>query len=429
MKVDPPERPSASFAYDDPDFADLAKVETELRRAGEVCHQCRRCLPLCPSFPKLFDLIDATDQEIAGVTLAGFEAVNELCYHCKLCYNHCPYTPPHEWDIDFPQLMRRHQLARAKRDGVPLARKLTTQTDLLGKVASLAPPLMNFANTNRLSRIAMEKTVGIHRDWVQPSYYFETADRWWKRRGGAKGSGENGRAVLFTTCFVNYSDPVAARSAVVVLEHSGVRVEVAYERCCGMPFTDVGDLDAARRNAAQNIADLLPHVEAGALIVVPGPSCSLMLKHEYPKLVPGEAAQKIAAATRDLMEYVVELARAKTLKRDFQHKLGHVAYHAPCHLRAQNIGFRSRDVLALIAEQVTLIEACSGVDGTWGMQAKFHDASLQVAKKLLGTLGASGADHYATDCPLSGLRIEEGLHKKAVHPIVLLRHAYGIAAE
>jgi Fe-S oxidoreductase len=431
LKVDLPERASTSLSYDDPDFADMAKVEKELRRAGEVCHQCRRCLPLCPSFPKLFELIDATEQEIAGVTLAGFDAVNELCYHCKLCYNHCPYTPttPHEWDIDFPLLMRRHQQARAKRDGVPLARKLTTQTDLLGKVASLAPPLMNFANTNRLSRIAMEKTVGIHRDWVQPSYYFETVDRWWKRRGGAKGSGENGRAVLFTTCFVNYSDPVAARSAVAVLEHSGVRIDVAYERCCGMPFTDVGDLDSARRNAAQNVADLLPLVEAGATIVAPGPSCSLMLKHEYPKLVPGEAAQKVAAATRDLMEYVVELARAQKLKRDFQHKLGHVAYHAPCHLRAQNIGFRSRDVLKLVAEEVTLIDACSGVDGTWGMQAKFHDASLQVAKKLLSALGASGAEHYATDCPLSGLRIEEGLHKKAVHPIVLLRHAYGIAAE
>ena len=63
------------------------------------------------------------------------------------------------------------------------------------------------------------------------------------------------------------------------------------------------------------------------------------------------------------------------------------------------------------------------------MQAKFHDASLQVAKKLLDALGASGADHYATDCPLSGLRIEEGLHRKPLHPIVLLRHAYGIAAE
>jgi glycerol-3-phosphate dehydrogenase subunit C len=428
VKVELPERPSAELHYEDPDYRDPAKLERELRRVAEVCHQCRRCLPLCPSFPRLFDLIDATPDEVAGVTWAGFEDVNELCYHCKACYNHCPYTPPHEWDVDFPALMRRQQLTRAARKGVPLGRKLTTRTDWIGKLASLAPPLMNFANRNRLSRVLMEKTIGIHRDWVQPSYFFETVERWFRRRG-AKGSGANGRAVLFTTCFVNYSEPVTGRSAVAVLEHAGVRVEVAYERCCGMPFTDTGDLDSARAAAEANVALLLPKVEAGALVLAPGPSCSLMLKAEYPRLLRTDAARRVAAATRDLMEYVHQLAREKKLPRDFTQRLGKVAYHAPCHLRAQNIGFRSRDLLNLVADDVVLVDACSGVDGTWGMQARFHEASLGVAKKMLGAIDAAGADHVATDCPLSALRIEEGLGRKAVHPIVLLRHAYGIPAE
>ncbi len=428
MKVQAPELPSSEWSYDDPDYLDAAKVERELRRVGEVCHQCRRCLPLCPSFPKLFELIDATPREVAGVAAAGFDAVNELCYHCKLCYNHCPYTPPHEWDVDFPALMRRHQLLRAERDGVPLARRLTTRTDLIGKLASLAPPLMNFANRNRASRVLMEKTIGIHRDWVQPSYFFETAARWWRKRG-ARGTGANGEAVLFTTCSVEYSDPLVARSAVVVLERSGVRVELAYERCCGMPFTDVGDLDAARANAERNVALLLPAVERGAKVVVPGPSCSLMLKEEYPRLLRSEAASRVAAATRDLMEHVYELARAKQLERTFERRLGKIAYHAPCHLRAQNIGFRSRDVLRLVSDEVLLIEACSGVDGTWGMQARFHEASLAVARRLLDAIEGSGAEHVATDCPLAALRIEEGTGRRAVHPIVLLRHAYGLPAE
>jgi len=428
VKVPAPELPSTEWRYDDPDHLDPAKLERELRRVGEVCHQCRRCLPLCPSFPKLFELIDATGREVEGVDMAGFDAVNELCYHCKLCYNHCPYTPPHEWDVDFPALMRRHQLFRAKRDGVPLARRLTTRTDLIGKLASLAPPLMNFANRNRASRVMMEKTVGIHRDWVQPSYCSDTVSRWFRKRG-PRGDGRSGEAVLFTTCSVEYSDPLVARSAVAVLERSGVRVDVAYERCCGMPFTDVGDLDAARRNAERNVAELLPHVERGASVVVPGPSCSLMLKEEYPKLLRSDAARRVAAATKDLMEYVYDLARAKLLDREFPQRVGKVAYHAPCHLRAQNLGFRSRDVLRLVAEEVELVDACSGVDGTWGMQARFHEASLQVAKRLLETLERSGAEHFATDCPLSALRIEEGLGRKAVHPIVLLRHAYGIPAE
>ncbi len=429
MSIEQPRRPSSELGYEDADTLDLAQIERELRRVGDICHQCRRCLPLCPAFPTLFDLVDASEAEVGGVTMEGFERVNDLCYHCKLCYNHCPYHPPHDWDVDFPALMRRHQLARAGRDGVPLARKLTTRTDLIGKLGSLAPPIMNFANRNRVSRLLMEKTVGIHRDWVQPSYFFETVERWFAKRGGSRVQESDLRVVLFTTCSVNYSDPIAGRSAVVVLEHSGVRVDLAYDRCCGMPFTDTGDLQSARRHAEANVALLHRHVEAGATVVVPGPSCSLMLKEEYPRLLESEEARRVAECTRDLMEYLYQLARADRLERDFQCSLGKVAYHAPCHLRAQNIGFRSRDLLKLAAEEVELIDACSGVDGTWGMQARFHEESLKVAEKMLDRLDRSAADHVATDCPLSALRIEEGLGRKAVHPIVLLRHAYGIPAE
>lgn len=428
MKVSPPERPSTELRYGDPDYLDAARLETELRRVGDICHQCRRCLPLCPSFPKLFELIDATPDEVAGVAMAGFEEVNELCYHCKLCYNHCPYTPPHEWDVDFPALMRRHQVARAERDGIPLTRRLTTNTDLLGKVGSLAPPLMNFANQNRASRVMMEKTLGIHRDWVQPSFYSETVDRWFAKRD-QETSGENGHVVLFTTCSVNYNDPIAGRSAVTVLEHSDVRVELCYERCCGMPYTDTGDMESAKRNAERNVADLLPYVEAGATVVVPGPSCSLMLKEEYPRLLGTSEAARVAENTQDLMEYLYHLARAKLMKRDFGESLGRVAYQAPCHIRHQNIGFRARDLLKVAGAEVILVDACSGVDGTWGMQARFHDISMKVAGPMLDRIREAEPDHIATDCPLSALRIQEGLGRAAVHPVVLLRHAYGLSAE
>jgi Fe-S oxidoreductase len=282
---------------------------------------------------------------------------------------------------------------------------------------------MNAANRNRLSRVMMEKTLGIHRDWIQPSFHRETVKRWFAKKP-RRPEGENGHAVLFTTCSVNFNDPDTGRAAVEILERNGVRVDLCYERCCGMPFTDTGDLDAARRNAEKNVADLLPYVEAGATVVVPGPSCSLMLKTEYPRLLESEDAERVANGTQDLMEYLYGLARAKKLDRNFKSSLGKVAYHAPCHLRAQNIGFRSRELLELAADEVVLVDACSGVDGTWGMQKRFYDESMKVASGMLERLDAAKPDWVSTDCPLAALRIEKGLGVKPLHPVVLLNRAY-----
>jgi Fe-S oxidoreductase len=427
MHVGLPQKPSSEWSYDDPDYWEEAQLEAELRRAGDICHQCRRCLPLCPSFPKLFELVDATDEEIAGVTMQGFEEVNELCFHCVACFNHCPYHPPHEWDVDFPKLMRRHQLIRTKRDGVSLSRKLTTRTDLLGKLGRAAPPLMNLANKNRLSRVMMEKTVGIHRDWLQPTYHGETLEDWWNKRPpvAPKTAGQR-KAVLFPTCSVNYNDPDTGRAAVEVLEHNGIEVAFAYDRCCGMPFTDTGDLDAARRNAQRNVDAFLPHVDSGAEVIVPGPSCSLLMKHEYPKLLGTPESERVAGAVRDLMEYLFSIGRAKELDREFPKPLGKVAYHAPCHLRAQNVGFPTRALLKLAGADVEVIDACSGVDGTWGMQARFFDESQKVASKLITRIEGAESDEVATDCPLAALRIEERTGRKALHPINLLHRAYGL---
>ena len=441
MQVSPPDKPSTALSYDDASYWDAAQLERELRRVGDICHQCRRCLPLCPSFPKLFELVDASEAEIAGVSMQGFDEVNELCFHCELCYNHCPYTPPHAWDVDFPALMRRQQLVRARRDGVPLLRKLTTHTDWIGKIGRAAPLLMNLANRNRLSRVLMEKTLGIHRDWIQPPYHSQTTERWFRSRAGRPlrkrendlpegaeaGADARKRVVLFPTCSVNYSDPLAGRASVEVLEHNGIEVDFSYDRCCGMPFTDIGDLDSARRNAERNVGALLPHVEAGARVVVPGPSCSLMMKTQYPKLLGTPAAERVAGAIRDLMEYLFELGRAKQLNREFKNPLARVAYHAPCHLRAQNVGSPSRALLKLAGAEVELIEACSGVDGTWGMQARHHANSLRVASRLLSRIEQSEPDDVATDCPLAALRIEERLGRRPVHPVVLLWRSYGLA--
>ena len=57
------------------------------------------------------------------------------------------------------------------------------------------------------------------------------------------------------------------------------------------------------------------------------------------------------------------------------------------------------------------------------------DESLEVARKMLTGIREAEAEHVATDCPLAALRIEEGLGRKAAHPVVLMARAYGIPVE
>ena len=95
-----------------PEYLDEPDLRVELERVYDLCHGCRLCFNLCPSFPTLFDFIDARDGDVAGMTPAEQDQVVDECYQCKLCYVKCPYVPPHEWQLDFPRLMMRAHAVR-----------------------------------------------------------------------------------------------------------------------------------------------------------------------------------------------------------------------------------------------------------------------------------------------------------------------------
>lgn len=409
----------------DPLFLDQIALEKELTRVFEHCHDCRRCLPLCPSFPSLFEAIDNHEQKAEDLTPQETREVVDHCYQCKLCYNHCPYHPPHEWEIDFPKLMTRAKLVYAEKEGIPLSDKVGMRQDAMGRISCLTSAMTNKGFRNRAVRTLMEKGTGIDRRWLMPTYEKQPYSS--SYRGHVPVPAVNGKVLLFTTCFVEYAEAQTAHAAVSVLEHNGVAVEAAYDRCCGAPFLHGGDLKNAKKNAAKVVEALAPKVKEGFPIVVPGPTCSLQLKQEYPELLGTEDAKLVSKNTYDIGEYLYQLGREKKLKREFPIPLGKVAYHLPCHLKSQNIGFRSRQLLKFAgATEVEMLDNCSGVDGTWGMKARWYDKSMKIADKLLNGVKESNPNHVATDCPLSALRIKEGTGYTAVHPIVLLQKAYGL---
>ncbi len=414
-----------------PEFWNPADVEGELRRVYDICNGCRRCASLCPSFKVLLNSLDAdeVDGDVEKLSPGALTRVVDLCYQCKLCYNHCPYTPPHRWQVDFPRLMLRSRAAQARRDGVSLQDRFLGNTELVGKLGSLSAPLSNWMSEISVHRAFMQAVVGIHKDRNLPAFHRETFSKWFDRRKPARFEPQ-ARVALFATCSVEYNTPITGKAAVAVLERNRVEVTLPAQRCCGMPYLDGGAVNEARVLIASNVRTLAAAIRQGREIVVPGPTCSYMLKREYPWLDGSDDARLVAEHTQDLFEYLMRLRAEGRLDTSFPKNPGRVAYHLPCHLKAQNMGTKSADLLRLIpGTQVEVIERCSGVDGTWGFKKEYYELSLTVADPLLKGVEAARPDCVATDCPLAALQITQGTGRIAKHPIQILADAYGLEIE
>ena len=423
-------------------YWDPASLDRELMRVFDLCNGCRMCFKFCPSFPTLFDAVDATeDANVFEVSAAKKDQIVDECFQCKLCYVNCPYTATdeHKYNIDYPALMQRYRLIKSKKDGIRLREKILQNPDLAGKMNSgLISGLVNYALNSNFHRAIAEAILGIHRKKKMPAFHRTTFMRWFEKRskeleknGGGVAANPSAKVVLFATCFVNFNNPRVGKDAVEVLEKNNVRVECPSQNCCGMPGLDSGDLDFALKKMRGNIEKLYPYAADGYKILAINPTCSLMLKKEYPVFMPEgelrEKAQAISSATRDLHEFLFELKNEEKLNRDFQSSPGKVAYHVPCHLRMQNIGLRSRDIMKLIpGAKIVPVADCCGHDGTWAMKTEYFEMSLKTGKRTFDALKSQNANEVATDCPLAAIQLQQGLEseREAVHPISILAKAY-----
>lgn len=415
---------------------DPAQLDKETLRIYEICDGCRRCFNLCPSFNTLLDRIDVYEGDVAKLTSTDHRQVVDECYYCKLCFNHCPYTPPHQYEIDFPHLMILWKKRLAKERGVSWRDKLLLNTDLIGRLGALTAPFANWLLGNRLVRWVAEMVAGVHRDRQVLRFSGETFPRWFNRRQQSQRVTDPVKKVaLFSSCLVNYQATDIGKATVQVLEKNGVEVVVPEQRCCGMPSFDIGDTDGIEQAAKANIASLSPWVSKGYDIVVPTASCSLMLKREYPELIRDEKTRQVAERTFDICEYLMKMKKDGQLVTSFSRRPGRVAYQIPCHLRDQNIGFKSKELMECAGAQVEVIEKCSGHDGAWSAKVEFFSLSMKIAGKAVRAIEQTPADIVASDCPLAGLQLDQAGAsaqvggKATLHPIQIVRDAYGLARD
>jgi glycerol-3-phosphate dehydrogenase subunit C len=438
-----------------PKYLDEADLREEMTRVYDLCHGCRLCFKFCSAFPSLFDAVDRhDDQDTAKLTVAEQDRVVDECFHCKLCYVNCPYIPgQHEWALDFPRLMLRAEqvLHRDRRRSV--RRRVTDQAlgrmDAVGRLNSRLAPLVNkiMATPGSTGRKLMEKVSGISSQRVLSPYARQRFSTWFRRRtrGAESGpdAGTQSHAVLFPTCLVEYSETRIGKDLVQVMERNDIGCELpGGQVCCGAPWLHSGDVDSFRRQARTNVKVLADAVRAAedrgeqdVAVVVSQPTCGYVLKFDYRDYLAGEGgqvaadAELVAGRTRDAAEHLMKVHKGDGpgLDTEFKGEVPEtVTYHAPCHLRAQNVGLRSRDLIKLTGAKIKVVAECSGIDGTWGLRADNLELSRKVGRKLGAALERAGGDVVAGDCQLANGGILDETGRQAVHPISLVARAYGI---
>ena len=440
--LEPPVR--HPIAWEDPDFYDAEKIDAELRRVFDICHGCRRCFNLCDSFPRLFDLVDNSKTgELDTVDSSDFGPVVDACTLCDMCFmTKCPYVPPHEFNLDFPHLMLRYRAAQLRRGDVGRLQRELTETDRNGKLAGLAAPIANWAGRtdNEVTRPLLEKIAGVDRAAALPRFHGKTLvlrAMEGKPEVNREAPAFGRKVVLYATCFANYNNPSIGTAALAVLAKNGVESEIVYPACCGMPQLEQGDLARVADSARRISAVLVPWIDEGYDVVALVPSCALMLKFEWPLILPQDAAVKqVAESTFDATEYIVDIAKHEGLAPGLQPLDGGVALHIACHARAQNMGQKATEMMRLIpAADLTVIERCSGHGGSWGIMKGNFETALKIGRPVARQAGDSGKTYLASECPLAGMHIVQGTERldqgtnqagPALHPIELFARAYGL---
>ena len=425
--------------FNHPDFLDPKKLDDEMRRVFDICHGCRRCFNLCDSFPTLFSFIDNSKEgEVSSLSSKKFSKIVDACTLCDMCFmTKCPYVPPHEFNLDFPHLMLRYRTYQKKIGKLSKTPSQLAKIDRNAKFGVIFSRIINwFTNIkNKFFRQILEIVTGIDKRAILPKYNDETFEKYSKKNEDeinklAPGFGR--KVVIYSTCFVNFNKKDTGVAALKVLKKNGVDVRHAYPGCCGMPHLEQADLKKVIEQAVKVSKELIKWINKGYEVITLTASCGLMLKFEWPLLLPkNEDIKKLSLHTKDIDEYIVDISKKEGLVEGLREIDGGVTVHHACHARAQNMGNKARDMLQLIPNiKIDVVEKCAGHGGTFGVMKSTYDIAHKFGKITAKISSKKNNKYMASDCPLAGkhlkqLELDTNIsNNEALHPIELVAKAY-----
>ncbi|MFN8566749.1 MAG: anaerobic glycerol-3-phosphate dehydrogenase subunit C [Kouleothrix sp.] len=418
-------------------------IELSLEQSLDHCIKCNICTAACPvsAVTDLFPGPKYVGPQGQRFRMPGQPSPDEsvdYCSGCRVCNEVCPTG------VRVMELNTRAKAAIVEQNGLPLRAWLLGYQYWFGKLAcGPLAPLANFGASNPLLRTVVERTVKIGRKAPLPKFSTYSFRSWFKHRTKSQASktaampdgsratapGSRKQVVYFHGCSTNYYEPHVGQAAVEVLERNGFEVIVAKQGCCGLPLLSNGAFKQARSHHEYNVEQLLPYAQRGIPIIGTSTSCTLTIKEEASELLGMHetAVRMVAENTYDIFEFLRLLHDRGELNTDFKPVQRSMPYHAPCQLRAHNLGRPALDILELVPglQLSESTAACCGLAGTYGYKAEKYQIAMDVGAGLFDFVRASGSDTAVCDSEICRWQIAHGSGLEVKHPIEILREAYG----
>lgn len=439
----------------------------------EKCHGCAQCkspavTTMCPTYkasrrehasPRakanlLRAIITGALDPESAYGHAATKSVTDYCIVCGMCAVECPSR------VNIPKLMLEAKSKyRQQHPGSP-AESILAHAEMVSRLGLRTAPLANRMVNLPTARRLAGRLLGIDPHRKMAPFARRTFSGLINERSDARSvlepAATGPTVAYFYDLFANYNDPGLALSVERVLKAHGLRVVIPEQRPSGIPEMLYGYVKDARAIAADNVRRVLPLVLAGAVLVSSEPTATFAFKVHYPDYLNDPNCSLVANATRDLGEFLVRYrsdhrktvpavgpirratAAALRCRRDGARHTSvaldtepssslRVAYHQPCHLKAQEIGNPALELLREIPglEVIELAAGCCGMAGTYGMKTGTYDFSMQVGKPLFDRVAEVSPDVIASECATCRMQIAQATGIRTVHPIMLLADSYG----
>ncbi len=440
--------PPGNVPRDPPTVLDYSK-QGGFFRSIELCNGAGVCRKthggaMCPSYRATKDERDTTRARANALRLAlvgegesgaarsdspiaqrWIMEVMDLCLSCKACKSECPSN------VDVAKLKAEFLQAYYARRARPLGHLAAKHIHTLSSLASRYASVNNWLMRRKWIRGAMEGLAGIDRRRSIPEWHRNHFRNWFCQRKvrAVRSDGlartplrSSPRVVLFDDCFTTFQEPNIGRAAVTLLERAGYSVELA-GICCGRAMISKGFLTDARQLARDGIAKLERYAVAGVPILGLEPSCILTLADEWPELVPGPAAKRVAAAAEMADGWLACQVRDNGLSLDLAPRSGTAVFHSHCHQKSLVSAKGTVEALKLAQGfDVTLLDAgCCGMAGMFGYEKEHYDVSVKIAGlELVPSLNANPEATVIATGTSCRHQIRDLTGRAALHPLEVL---------